>query len=165
MRIEYIAKLCMAGMLVVSLNACTTLNTKVGGMLGMDTDLTLTFKADADINPDDNNKKPAPLFVRLYELKSDKQFKNANFIDLYERDKDVLGADMIAKQRLKRIAPGETRKDEYVLDTQTRFVGLFAEFSEYKDASFKVIIPVAPTNVIATSAVVSVSGNQISVTY
>lgn len=154
----------MAGMLVASLTACTTLNTKVGGMFGMDTDLKLSFEADADINPDDN-KRPAPLFVRLYELKSDKQFGKANFIDLYERDKEVLGADMIAKQRLKRIAPGEARKDEYVLDTQTRFVGLFAEFSQYTDASFKVIIPVAPTNVIASSAVVSISGNRVSVTH
>jgi type VI secretion system protein VasD len=161
---EYIVRLCVTGILVVSLAACTALNTKVGGMLGMDTDLKLTFEADADINPDDS-KRPAPLFVRLYELKSDKQFSNANFIDLYERDKEVLGADMIAKQRLKRIAPGETRKDEYVLDTQTRFVGLFAEFSQYKDASFKIIIPVASTNVIASSAVVSVSGNRISVTH
>jgi type VI secretion system protein VasD len=134
----------MAGILVVSLTACTALNT--------------------NINPDDS-KRPAPLFVRLYELKSDKQFSNANFIDLYERDKEVLGADMIAKQRLKRIAPGETRKDEYVLDTQTRYVGLFAEFSQYKDASFKIIIPVASTNVIASSAIVSVSGNRISVTH
>lgn len=164
MKMEYIVRLCVAGILVVSLTACTALNTKVGGMLGMDTDLKLTFEADADINPDDS-KRPAPLFVRLYELKSDKQFSNANFIDLYERDKEVLGADMIAKQRLKRIAPGETRKDEYVLDTQTRFVGLFAEFSQYEDASFKIIIPVASTNVIASSAVVSVSGNRISVTH
>jgi type VI secretion system protein VasD len=161
---EYIAKLCIAGMLAVSLTACSTINTKVGGVFGMDTDLKLTFEADTGINPDDN-KKPAPLFVRLYELKSDKQFRNANFIDLYERDKEVLGADMIAKQNLKHIAPGETRQDEYVLDTQTRFVGLFAEFSQYKDASFKVIIPVAPTNVVASSAVVSVSGNRISVTH
>jgi type VI secretion system protein VasD len=162
MRIYIAIKSIVAGMLIVSLAACTTLNTKVGGLMNLDTDLNLTFEAEADINPDDN-KRPAPLFVRMYELKSDKQFNMANFIDLYERDKEVLGADMIAKQRLKRIAPGETRKEEYVLDTQTRFVGLFAEFSQYKDASFKVIIPVAPTNVVASSVVVTISGNRVNV--
>jgi type VI secretion system protein VasD len=162
MRIYIAIKSIVAGMLIVSLAACTTLNTKVGGLMNLDTDLNLTFEAEADINPDDN-KRPAPLFVRMYELKSDKQFNMANFIDLYERDKEVLGADMIAKQRLKRIAPGETRKEEYVLDSQTRFVGLFAEFSQYKDASFKVIIPVAPTNVVASSVVVTISGNRVNV--
>lgn len=163
MKMERIFKLLVGGMLVFTLAACSTLNTKVGGLLNLDTDLKLTFAADADINPDDN-KRPAPLFVRMYELKSDKQFNKANFIDLYERDKEVLGADMITKQRLKRLTPGEARDDEYVLDSQTRFVGLFAEFSQYKDASFKVIIPVSPTNVIASSAVVAISGNRVSVT-
>lgn len=141
--------------------SCSTMNTKIGGMLNLDTDLDLTFKADADINPDENNT-PSPLYIRMYELKSDKQFKNADFIDLYERDKELLGADMLAKQRLKRLVPGEKREKDFVLDPQTRFVGLFAEFQKYKNSTFKVIIPVEPTNVVASSSEVHVSGNTIS---
>lgn len=147
---------------IAVLPACTSLNTRIGGWFNLDTDLVLTFKADADINPDDK-KRPSPLFLRMYELKSTKQFAKANFIDLYERDAETLGADMVAKQILKRLKPGDEREDSFVLKPETRYVGLIAEFLQYKDAKFKVIVPVAPTNVFASSAIVRVSGNTISI--
>lgn len=131
-------------------------------MLHLDTDVTIRFIADADVNPDDKNR-PSPLFVRLYELKSPQQFERANFIDLYERDKEVLGADMLAKQTLKRLKPGDERKDKLVLSTQTRYVGLMAEFFQYQKAKFKIVIPVASENVVASSSVVRISGNVMSV--
>ena len=149
-------------LLVVGMSiSCSTMNTKIGGMLNLDTDLDLAFRADTNINPDENNT-PSPLYIRMYELKSDKQFKNADFIDIYERDKEVLGDDMLAKQRLKRLVPGEHREKDFVLNPQTRFVGLFAEFQKYKNSTFKAIIPVEPTNVVASSSDVHISGNTIS---
>lgn len=158
-----IAYACAGVILLVVLSACSTMNTKIGGLLNLDTDLDLKFTADANINPDDNNS-PSPLYVRMYELKSDKLFKRADFLDIYERDKTVLGSDMIAKHRLKRIVPGEHREKDYVLDKNTHYVGLFAEFQRYKNATFKVIIPVDPTNVVASTSAVHVSGNTISAT-
>ncbi len=152
----------MVSTLILTLNACTSLNTKVGKMLNLDTDLKLTFKVDADINPDDQ-KTPSPLFIRMYELKSTKMFERANFLDLFERDKETLGADMIAKQRLKRIKPGENTDISFVLDEKTQFIGLYAEFSEYKNANFKVIIPVASHNVISSSATIHIAGNSLSI--
>jgi type VI secretion system protein VasD len=146
-------------MLLVNLSACSSINSTVGGFFNMDTDLELKFKVAADINPDDDNK-PSPLFLRMYELKSPRMFKKANFIDLYEKDKDVLGADMISKQRLKRIKPGESRKESFVLDKGTRYVGLYAEFLQYKKSGFKLLIPVTPTNVIASSARIFLASNK-----
>lgn len=148
---------------IAVLPACTSLNTKVGGVFKLDTDLKLTFKADADINPDDK-KRPSPLFLRMYELKSTKQFEKANFIDLFERDSEILGADLVAKQTLKRLRPGDDRVDSFVLKPETRYVGLFAEVLQYKDAKFKILIPIAPTNVFASSAVIYISGNTIRTT-
>lgn len=153
------------GILAVMLTgmvACSTMNTKIGGLFNLDTDLNLTFKADKTINPDENDS-PSPLYIRMYELKSAKNFKNADFIDLYENDKQALGATMLAKQRLKRLVPGETREKDYVLNPKTHYVGLFAEFQNYKNSTFKVIIPVEPTNVVASSAVVHISANTISI--
>ncbi len=145
----------------LGISACSTLNTKIGGLFNADTDLTLAFNVAADINPDDKST-PSPLFIRMYELKSTTQFERANFFDLYEKDKAMLGDSMIAKQRLKRLKPGESREEEFVLNKETRFVGLFAEFLKYKSASFKVIIPVEPTNVIASKSEINVSGNTIT---
>lgn len=148
---------------IAAMTACTSLNTQVGGVFKLDTDVHLTFKADADINPDDK-KRPSPLFLRMYELKSTKQFDKANFIDLFERDSEVLGADLVAKQTLKRLKPGDERTDKFVLKPETRFVALFAEYLQYKDAKFKVVIPIAPTNVFASSGTVYLYGNTLSKT-
>lgn len=151
----------LAMLAVASLSACTAMNTKVGGYFNADTDLRLKFIADADINPDDK-KRPSPLFIRLYELKSPKLFEKANFIDLFERDTEILGADLVAKQTLKRLRPGDTRVDTLVLKSDTRYVGLVAEFLQYRDAKYKVLIQIAPTNVFASSGDVDVSSNAIS---
>lgn len=148
---------------IAAMSACTSLNTKVGGVFKLDTDLHLTFKTDADINPDDK-KRPSPLFLRMYELKATKQFDKANFIDLFERDSEVLGADLVGKQTLKRLKPGDERTDKFVLKPETRFVALFAEYLQYKDAKFKIVIPIAPTNVFASSGTVYLYGNTLSKT-
>ena len=145
---------------IFTITACSSINSSVGGFFNMDTDLEIRFKVDADVNPDDD-KKPSPLFVRMYQLKSKKMFRRANFIDLYEKDKDVLGADMISKQKLRRIKPGENRKEQFVLDKKTNFIGLYAEFLDFKKSSFKLIIPVVPTNVVGTSEEVLIAGNKL----
>ena len=153
--------ICLLGILP-GLSSCTAINSGVGGYFGFDTDLKLTFKVDADINPDER-KKPSPLFIRMYELKSTKMFNNSDFIDIYERDKEVLGADLIAKQKLKRLKPGEGREDSFVLDEKTAYVALYAEFLQYKDSIYRVVIPVVQNNVISTQATVLISGNSIKV--
>ena len=140
------------------LASCSTLNSPVGGFFKLDTDLALTFKVDADINPDDK-KTPAPLFIRLYELKTTKTFEKANFLDIFEKDKQVLGADMLAKHRLKRLLPGENSEITIVLDKSTQYVGVFAEFLQYKNSTYKVMMPVVINNVFSSSATIRISGN------
>lgn len=144
----------------VSLSACSTMNEWVGTKLGFDTDLTLRLKVDADINPDDKNK-PSPLFVRLYELKEKKMFDRADFIGLYERDKEVLGADFVARQELKRLIPGKSREEKFVLNKETKFIAIYAEFLNYKAAKYKIITPIVSNNVVATSISIRLSGNTL----
>lgn len=147
---------------IFMLMSCNSLNSQVGGFFKLDTDLSLIFKVDADINPDDK-KTPSPLFIRLYELKSTKMFEKANFLDIFEKDKEVLGADMLVKHRLKRLKPGEDGEFTIVLDKGTQYVGVFAEFLQYKNSTYKVIKPVVINNVFATSATIRVSGNEIRI--
>ena len=144
------------------LTACSTANTKVGGLLDLDTDFKLSFIADKDLNPDDADV-PSPVIIRMYELKSTKLFKNANFIDLYERDTEVLGKSMIVKQALKAIKPNEKNERSFVLSKDTAYIGLYVEFLQYENAKYKVTLPVAQTNVVSSSATVQLSGNRIIV--
>lgn len=140
---------------------CSSGNSKVGGVLGLETNLKLTVSAASDINPDEKNK-PSPLYIRLYELKSPQLFEKSDFIDIYEKDTEVLGADFIAKQELKRFVPGTQRIEQLVLNKETRYVALFAEFFEYRDAQYKVVFPVTANNVIRNAVEIRVAGNKIT---
>lgn len=155
----YFSKIIAIAAVAFSLASCTSVNSKVGGFLDLDTDLKLSFVVDKSINPDDS-KVSSPLIIRMYELKSTKAFENANFIDLYERDVDVLGKTMITQQSLKPIQPNEDRTARFVLSKGTKYIGLYAEFLQYEDAKYKVIIPVAETNVVSSTAKVQLTENK-----
>ncbi|TVZ38908.1 type VI secretion system protein VasD [Alteromonadaceae bacterium 2753L.S.0a.02] len=146
--------------LIVVLAACSSMNSKVGGVLNLDTDLKLVVTADSDINPDESGK-PSPIFVRLYELKTTKLIEKNDFIAIYERDSEVLGSDLIAKQELKRLAPGDQREERFVLNPETQYVALYAEFFEYKTAKYKVVFPVTTNNIVRNKIKVKLSGNRI----
>ncbi len=143
---------------VVALSGCQT----VGKTLNLDTDLTLTIKSAANINPDDS-AKPSPLFVRFYQLKSKDLFENANFIDLYERDQEMFGADIISKKELKRLTPGELREESFVLDSDTKFVALFSEFFKFEESDFLIIVPVQSNNVFRDKVTININSNTMSV--
>jgi len=142
---------------------CASSKSTVGGYLDLDTDIKIDFIIDSDVNPDDLDT-PSPLFIRMYELKSNKLMKKADFLDIYEQDKKILGADMVAVHRLKRFTPGENRSEQFVLKKDTGFVALYAEFSKFRESKYKLIVPVVANNVFRNKATIRVSGNQISLT-
>lgn len=137
--------------LTALLVACTKVNSGVGGVFNFDTDLKLMFEVAANVNPDEKHT-PSPIYLRFYELTSDKSFNRASFLELYENDTAVLGDELIAKQELKRLAPGESRAERFVVAKNTRYVALFAEFFQYKNAKFKVVFPVTSNNVVENTA-------------
>lgn len=155
-------KVIYAALIVLFMSSCSAVNSKVGSVLDLDTDFQLSFVAEDNINPDDD-KQASPVIVRMYELHSPELFKNANFIDLYERDAEVLGKSLIAQQSLKPVTPSEERTVSFVLSKDTRYIGLFVEFLQYEDAKYKVIIPIAQTNVVSTFAKVQLAENTISI--
>ena len=144
----------------VTLSACSSNKSRVGSVLNLDTDIKIVFDVESDINPDETNK-PSPLFIRMYELKSDTLFNKANFIDLYEQDEKILGADLVRKQELKRFAPGEDREEKFVADENTQYIALFAEFFQFKDSQYKIIFPVTVNNVFRNKTTVVVSSNKV----
>ncbi len=143
-----------------SLTACQSMNGAVGSYFDFDTDLQIDYEIDSDSNPDELGKA-SPLHIRMYELKSNKMMKKADFIEIYERDKEVLGADMLAVHKIKHFKPGEKRSEHFVLSKGTRYVALYAEFLEFKDAKYKLIIPVVANNVVQNTVAIRVSGNEL----
>lgn len=157
----YVMKLPVLLMLCFWLVACASGNKSVvGGYLGLDTDVSVEFIVDADGNPDEQGLG-SPLFVRMYELKNSTMMTKADFIDLYENDKKTIGTDLVGEvHRFKRLTPGENRIEKFVLSEETQYIALYAEFLDFRDSMFKLIIPVVTNNVFINSAVVRISGNQ-----
>lgn len=146
---------------LVLITSCSSSKSKIGGLLNLDTDLKLEFEVSSDVNPDEN-KKPSPIFVRFYQLKSPVAFNKADFIDLFDRDSELLAADLLNKQILKPLAPGEKRTERMVLTEGTSEVALYAEFSQYSGAKFKLIFPVTENNVIRNRIKVRISGTEMT---
>ncbi len=145
----------------VFMMGCSSSKSRVGGVLNLDTDLKLTFEIASDINPDDYSR-PSPVFVRFYQLKSATAFDKADFIDIYERDTEIFGGDIISKQVLKPLSPGVGRTENFVLDPGAKMIAIYAEFSQYPGSTYKVIFPVTENNVIKNKATIKISGRTIS---
>lgn len=151
----------LLSMIFLTIAGCSSSKSRVGGVLNLDTDLKLTLNVASNINPDDNNR-PSPVFIRFYQLKSTTAFNKADFIDIYERDKEVFGGDIISKQTLKPLVPGETRIERLVLEPGTRAIAIYAEFSQYAGSTYKVTFPVTENNVIRNAEILHISGRTLS---
>jgi type VI secretion system protein VasD len=66
----------------------------------------VTISAASRLNPDDGGQS-LPTVVRLYLLKATSKAGAAQFEDLYRRDKEVLGEDLIQVEELV-LSPGDT---------------------------------------------------------
>lgn len=149
------------GLALLLFSGCSTVNHKVGSAFNLDTDLKLEITSSKDINPDEQGK-PSPVFIRLYELTGAQAFEKASFIDLYERDEEILGDTFIAKQELKHIVPDQVRSERFVLSKGTRYVALFAEFYRYSDAKAKVVFEVTESNLVRNVVKINVTDNSVT---
>lgn len=124
------------------LASCTDTTTKIKGTLGFDTYVHLTFRVSSDINPDDSGR-PSPLYIRIYELKSPNLFERADFLDLFEHDKETLGADFIRRHDVKRLVPGlKEHVEDLQISDEAQYIAVFGEFTHYQDADYYLLIPV-----------------------
>lgn len=146
---------------VLMATGCSSSKSRVGGMLNLDTDLKLTFEVEADINPD-HSDKPSPLFIRFYQLKSPIAFEKADFIDIYERDAELFGADIVSKQVLKPLLPGTNRTERFVLEPGAKMIALYAEFAQYPGSTYKVVFPVTENNIIKNKVTVKIAGRSMT---
>lgn len=148
-------------LLFVLMSGCSAINEKVGTRLNLETNLKLQIVASPSVNPDESDRA-SPVYLRLYQLSDPKAFENASFLDLYEKDKEVLADTFISKQELKRVTPDSSRVERFVLTKGTRYVAIFAEFFKYKEARAKVVFPITSSNVIRDSVKINISGNTMT---
>jgi type VI secretion system protein VasD len=101
----------------------------------------VTMIAAAVVNPDPSGRA-SPVVVRLYQLKSDVSFQNAEFFALFDDEKKVLAADLVARDEFE-LAPGERKSIELMLPPEVRFFGAIAAFRDIRNSTWRALVPVA----------------------
>lgn len=101
-----------------------------------------TIEASGQVNPS-TSRRPSPLVLRVYELKTAATFNSADFMSLYQRDKAELGADLLAREEFV-MAPGESRTFGKTLAPDTRFLGVVAAYRDVEHARWRSVVAVRP---------------------
>lgn len=106
--------------------------------------LDLSIIAKASVNPDDKGR-PAPVLVRLYELKNEATFVNADYFLLDKSDTTALAQDLLIRDEFI-LRPGETRHVERELHKEAHALGFLVGFRDLGKAQWRAVhvLPPAP---------------------
>ena len=114
---------------------------KKGDAPAKPTTLSGSVQAAPDLNPS-VSQRPSPLAIRVYELRSDAAFNQADFMALYQSEQTVLGADLVLRDEFT-LQPGETRAlAAKTLNPDTRYIAVFAVYRNLERARWRAVVPV-----------------------
>jgi type VI secretion system protein VasD len=84
--------------------------------------------AAADVNPDGKGR-PSPIVVRVYQLKTEAEFANADFFAIYDREKEILGPSLITREEYT-LEPGGSEELKFEVAGDARFLGVLAAYRD-----------------------------------
>lgn len=102
--------------------------------------LRVQIIADPSINPNADDD-PSPTVVRVYELKSDTKFRQADFFALFDNDATTLGADLVGKREFE-IKPGQTETYERDVPIEAEYIGVIAGFRDITSAQWRAAVKI-----------------------
>lgn len=102
--------------------------------------LQISLTVDLNANPDARGRA-SPVVARLLELKSLAAFQSTDFFSLFDRERDALGSDLVAKEELL-LQPGESQQFTRELQPDTRFVAVLAAYRDMERSRWRTSIPV-----------------------
>ena len=106
------------------------------------TEIIGVVQAMPNVNPS-VSKRPSPLLIRIYELKTATAFNSADFVSLYQRDQAELGAEMVTRDEII-LNPGDTRPWNRTAAPETRFIGVFAAYRDLDRAKWRGVVALQP---------------------
>lgn len=89
----------------------------------------------ANVNPDQAGR-PSPIVVRVFELRSLAAFQRADFFSLWEKDRELLGGELINREEYV-LSPGERKPFNRQIQADTRYIGVIAAFRDLQRASWR----------------------------
>lgn len=93
------------------------------------------IEANAQVNPSENGR-PSPILVRLYELRNDALFNEADFFNLYNNDKTTLQGDIIAVEQFI-LRPGEVKQIRRKTNPQATTFGVLVAYRDLPNATWR----------------------------
>ena len=106
-----------------------------------ETTLEMTLAAGGQLNPN-AQRRPSPVVVRVFDLKTPAGFDAATYEGLFEHDKETLAADLVAREDFT-LNPGEGKKlPERKLGPEIKVIGVAVGFRELERAVWRATVPV-----------------------
>lgn len=93
------------------------------------------LSAAENINPD-NNGRPSPIVVLIYELSALREFDSQDFFDLYDDASSTLSNTMIKTHELE-ITPNSSLINQIILQENTKHLGIILAFRDINKAQWK----------------------------
>jgi len=101
------------------------------------TQATLVVAGDANPGPGG----PAPVVVRLYQLKEEGAFNDAGYPALMDKEQEALGPSLVAREEYEP-KPGDNRTLELKLPSEVHYLGVVAFYRDINNAKWKALLPV-----------------------
>ncbi len=105
--------------------------------------VNVDLRASPGLNPDATGRA-SPLRLRFYELKSASVFSSADFFSLYDRDKEVLAADIVVREEIQ-VEPGMQKSFTRKPGPDTKFIAVLAPYRDLDHAKWRAAMEV-PAN-------------------
>lgn len=99
----------------------------------------LSIAAAANANPDADGR-PSPVVVRVYQLKDDAAFGNADFFAIFDKEEATLAGSLVGREEFV-LAPGDKRTEEFGVSREAKFVGVAAAFRDIRNSQWRVLQP------------------------
>jgi type VI secretion system protein VasD len=118
-----------------------------------------SLETQKDVNPDSRGRS-SPVVIKFFELKSLAAFNSADFFSIFERDRETLGAELIAREEFQ-LMPEQKQRFERQLQPETNYIGVVAAFRELERAQWRAAVPVPPNQ--TTALIVRLQDNHVSI--
>ncbi|MDR0528816.1 MAG: type VI secretion system lipoprotein TssJ [Zoogloeaceae bacterium] len=104
--------------------------------------LHISIQAATNLNPDIKSR-PSPIILRVYELKSDAVFTQADFFSLQDNDKTTLTEDLLARNEFI-VRPGDRFTTRRKAHPQSGVIGMFAAFRDLPHSTWRATFRLPP---------------------
>lgn len=100
----------------------------------------LTMQATPNVNPDQRGR-PSPVSLKLFELKSLSSFERADFFSLFDRERETLGPELVARDEFV-MKPGDKIAQERKVPPDAKFLGVVVGYRDLERSQWRLSIPI-----------------------